>query len=64
MDVYLNEDDLKSMFPWSGFRPSENVFHLFGLKDGQHTLRLVVRGVPAGIAKGTEIAIEDMVVFK
>ncbi len=64
VDVYLNEDDLKAMFPWSGFRPSENVFHQFGLKDGQHTLRLVVRGAPVGIAQGTEIAIEDIVIFR
>ena len=42
----------------------ESVWHEFGLKSGKHTVRLVVRGEPYGEGKGTDVAIEDLVVFR
>lgn len=42
----------------------ESVWHQFGLKNGKHTVRLVVRGEPYGDGKGTDVAIEDLVVFR
>ncbi len=42
----------------------EAVWHTFGLKEGAHTVRLVVRGEPAWDGPGSDIAIEDLVVFK
>lgn len=42
----------------------EAVWHAFGLKNGKHTVRLVVRGEPYGEGKGTDVGIEDLVVFR
>lgn len=42
----------------------EAVWHAFGLKNGEHTVRLVVRGEPAFAGPGTDVAIDDLVVFK
>ena len=42
----------------------ESVWHQFGLKSGKHTVRVVVRGEPYGEGKGTDVAIEDLVVFR
>ena len=42
----------------------ESVWHEFGLKSGKHTVRVVVRGEPYGEGKGTDVAIEDLVVFR
>jgi hypothetical protein len=43
---------------------SESVFHAFGLKPGKHTVRIVVRGEPYGAQSGTDVGIEDVVVFR
>ncbi|MBI3667968.1 MAG: ADP-ribosylglycohydrolase family protein [Acidobacteria bacterium] len=45
-------------------KTGEDIWHAFGLKSGEHTVRLVVRGEPYRESKGTEIAIEDLVVFR
>lgn len=42
----------------------EAVWHAFGLKPGKHTVRLEVLGEPIFDSKGTEIAIEDLVVYR
>lgn len=55
IDVYPDESNRKN---------SEAVWHAFGLRNGAHTVRLVVRGEPYGESKGSEIAIEDLVVFR
>jgi hypothetical protein len=55
VDVYPDEDVRKG---------GEAVWHAFGLKPGTHMLRLVVRGEPYGDSKGSEIGIEDLVVFR
>ncbi len=42
----------------------EAVWHMFGLRPGQHTVRLVVRGEPYGDQKGTDVALESLIVFR
>ncbi len=42
----------------------EAVWHSFGLKPGKHTVRVVVRGEPYGGGTGTDIGIDDLVVFR
>lgn len=55
VDVYPDEDAAKR---------TEVVWHAFGLKKGRHVLCLVVRGEPFGDSKGTEIGVEDLIVFR
>jgi hypothetical protein len=55
VDVYPDEDNTKS---------GEAVWHAFGLKNGPHTIRLVVLGEPANGSKGANIEIEDLVYFR
>jgi hypothetical protein len=55
VDVYPDEDQPKG---------GEDVWHAFKLKPGAHTIRLVVRGETYGASKGTEIGIDDLIVFR
>ena len=55
VDVYPDEDSTKG---------GEAVWHAFGLKNGAHTIRLVVLGEPANGSKGANIEIEDLVYFR
>ena len=55
VDVYPDENAAKG---------GESVWHAFGLKNGKHTVRLVVRGEPYGESKGSDIAIGDLIVFR
>jgi hypothetical protein len=60
IDVYPDEDDIKL---------GEAVWHAFGLEDGEHELRLVVRGEPyvesQGVgSEGAEICLTELVVFR
>jgi hypothetical protein len=55
VDVYPDEDSRKR---------GESVWHAFGLKNGPHTIRLVVLGEPATGSKGADIEIEDLVYFR
>jgi hypothetical protein len=54
-DVYPDEDSVKR---------SDAVWHAFGLKSGKHTLRLVVLGEPFGASKGSDVALEDLIVYR
>jgi len=47
-----------------GNKGGEAVWHRFGLKNGKHAVRLVVRGEPYGDRKGTGIGIDGLVVFR
>ncbi len=47
-----------------GDKRGDSVWHAFGLKPGKHTVRLVVRGEPYGDRKGTNVALESLVVFR
>jgi hypothetical protein len=55
VDVYPDEADAKG---------GETVWHKFGLRDGRHEIRLVVRGEPYPGSKGTDISVKDLVVFR
>jgi hypothetical protein len=60
IDVHPDEDDVKL---------DEAMWHAFGLADGKHELRLVVRGEPyvesEGVgSQGTEIPLTSLVVFR
>lgn len=55
VDVYPDENARKG---------NESVWHAFRLKNGKHTVRVVVRGEPYGASTGSEIAVEDLVVFR
>lgn len=55
VDVCSDEDKIKK---------TEAVWHAFGLPNGKHIVRLVVRGEPFADSKGTEIGLEDLVVFR
>jgi hypothetical protein len=55
VDVYPDEDNTKS---------GEAVWHAFGLKNGAHTIRLVVLGEPVNGSTGANVEIEDLVYFR
>ncbi len=54
VDAYPDEDDVKF---------DEAVWHAFGLADGEHEVRLVVRGEPYAGSRGAEICLTGLVVF-
>jgi hypothetical protein len=55
VDVYPDENSMKG---------GESVWHAFGLKNSKHTLRVVVRGEPYSGSKGSDIGIDDLIVFR
>ena len=55
MDVYPDEDDVKF---------GESVWHEFGLADGEHELRLVVRGEPYAGSLGADVTVTNLTVFR
>jgi hypothetical protein len=55
LDVYSDE---------RSSRPNEAIWHGFGLKNGAHTVRLVVRGETYPGSSGTAVAITDAVLFR
>jgi hypothetical protein len=55
VDVYPDEPNVKS---------GESVWHAFGLRNGKHTVRLVVRGEPYEGSRGSDIAVYDLIVFR
>lgn len=55
VDVYPDE---------SASKGGESIWHAFGLKSGKHTVRLVVRGEPYADSKGSDIAIDDLIIFR
>jgi hypothetical protein len=66
-DVYLDGKLHRTVDSNSDEKASkggESVWHAFGLKDAGHTIRIVVRGEPAWDGPGTDVAIEDLVVFR
>jgi hypothetical protein len=60
VDVYSDED---------GNKYGESVWHVFGLTDSEHEVRVVVKGEPyVGMdgdrSSGTDIALSHLVVFR
>ena len=54
-DVYSDADNT---------RMSEAVWHVFGLPAGDHKLRLVVRGEAPPGGQGTDVTLENLIVFR
>ncbi len=66
-DVYLDGKFHKKVDSYSdgmSDRGNESVWHAFGLKPGRHVVRLVVRGERFADSKGTDISIDDLVVYR
>jgi hypothetical protein len=45
-------------------RNSESMWHVFGLRNGKHTVRVVVDGKPGPGSDQTDVAVEGVVVFR
>jgi len=45
-------------------RIGESVWHAFGLRNSKHTVRLVVSGKPGPGSTGSDVSIEDLIVFR
>jgi ADP-ribosylglycohydrolase len=55
VDVYPDEDNVKG---------GEDIWHVFGLKQQQHSVRVVVKGEPYPGSSGRQVALSDIVVFR
>ncbi len=55
VDVHPDEDNRKY---------GDSVWHVFGLEDGSHTVRVVVLGEPYEGSQGSEVIVENLVVFR
>jgi len=55
VDVYSDESHSKG---------DESVWHAFKLQPGKHSIRLVVLGEPYGESAGTEVTVEEVIVFR
>ncbi len=47
-----------------GNKNTEALWHKFGLKNGEHTIRVIVKGEPQDKSAGSMVSIEDLVVFR
>ena len=67
LQVYLDGKLDRTLDAYSdekGNRTGEAVWHGFGLKKGSHTLRLVVLGETYPGSTGSDVGIEDLVLFR
>ena len=55
MDVYPDEDSRKY---------GDAVWHAFGLENTSHTVRVVVLGEPYEGSQGSDVVLENLVVFR
>ncbi len=55
VDVYPDESNIKT---------GESVWHTFGLKNAHHEVRLVVRGETYTGSTGSDVNIDDLIVFR
>ena len=67
-DIYLDGKQIAPVDAYQdgerGTKAQESLWHEFALKPGKHSIRIVVRGEPYADSQGSEIAIEDLVVYK
>jgi hypothetical protein len=66
-DVYLDGKLHQTLDAYSDEKSGkggESVWHAFGLKNGKHIVRLVVRGEPYPGSGGAEVGIDDLVLFR
>jgi hypothetical protein len=55
IDVYPDENSAKG---------GESVWHAFRLKNGKHTVRMVIRGEPYPGSKGSDVGVDEFVIFR
>jgi hypothetical protein len=55
VDTYPDENNRKH---------GEAVWHAFGLENGSHTIRVVVLGEPYPASQGSDVVVEDLIVFR
>ena len=66
-EVYVDGELDRSIDSYSdeaGTKRMESIWHRFGLADGEHTIRLVVKGEPFGDSAGADVTISDLIVFR
>jgi len=69
-DVYLDSEPPVTVdcYMEDGERGGESLYHRFGLPDGPHTLRVVVRGEPyegsKEETKGRDVVVHSLIVFR
>jgi hypothetical protein len=66
-DVYLDGElhSTVDVYPdEAGWKGGESVWHAFGLPNGKHSIRLVVRGESYGESRGADIVINELIVFR
>ncbi|HWQ54854.1 MAG TPA: ADP-ribosylglycohydrolase family protein [Bryobacteraceae bacterium] len=67
LDVYLDGKLDRTLDVFADERTNrtgESVWHAFGLKNGKHIVRLVVRGENYAGSKGADVGVEDLVIFR
>lgn len=67
LDVYLDGNLDRTLDVFSdekGMRGGESVWHAFGLKNGKHTVRLVVRGEKYKDSGGADVGIDSLIPFR
>ena len=55
VDAHPDEDNRKF---------GEALWHAFGLEEGSHTVRIVTLGEPYGESSGTDVVVENLIVFR
>ena len=67
IDVYLDGKLDRTLDVFSdekGSRGGESVWHAFGLKNGKHTVRVVVRGEKYKASSGAVVGVAELVPFR
>ena len=67
LEVYLDEKLDRKLDVYSderGDRAGEAVWHVFGLKPGKHTVRLVVLGERYPESGGADVSVDDLIVYR
>jgi hypothetical protein len=64
-DVYLDGEAVRAIDAYIVERTYDNdVWHVYGLPQGEHTLRIVTRADADPRSKGTTISIAEAVVYR
>ncbi|MEP7363705.1 MAG: ADP-ribosylglycohydrolase family protein [Acidobacteriota bacterium] len=66
-DVYLDgklDKTIDTYHEGRGTRAGESLWHVYSLKPGNHTVRVVVLGEPYPGSQGSEIIVSDLIVFE
>lgn len=67
LDIYLDGEFIRSVDVYpdeDAAKPQEALWHQFGLADGEHELKVVVRGEPYRESSGTRISISSLLVYR